>query len=252
MENSPSTFISGLFVALTLLLLILMLIGFYKSLSALAQYKAKAKKYTGVATAVLILWLLFQLVASVNHVFEQWNALPPRLLIVLLPPLIATLLFARSKKVASLLQMIPQQSIIYVQSFRIMMEIILWALFMENIIPKQMTFEGFNVDILVGITAIVIGYVAMSHKISNRWIIVWNVAGLCILANIVIIAILSTPLPFRTFMNEPANTIIAQFPFVWLPGFVVPVAYFLHVCSIKKAWNEIKNPSTEKSHYSLT
>lgn len=251
MENSPSTFISILFVALTLLLLVLLLTGFYKSLSAVPQYKTKSRKYTGIASAVLILWLLFQLVASVNHVFEQWNALPPRLLIVLLPPLITTLLFARSKKAVSLLQVLPQQSIIYVQSFRIMMEIILWALFMESIIPKQMTFEGFNVDILVGITAIVIGYLAMTHKISNKWIIVWNVAGLCILANIVTIAILSAPLYFRAFMNEPANTIVAQFPFVWLPGFVVPVAYFLHVCSIKKAWNEIKNPVTEKTQYSL-
>jgi hypothetical protein len=35
-------------------------------------------------------------------------------------------------------------------------------------------------------------------------------------------------------MNEPANTVIAYFPFVWLPGFVVPVAYTLHLLSIKK------------------
>jgi hypothetical protein len=57
-----------------------------------------------------------------------------------------------------------------------------------------------------------------------------------LLFNIVIISILSTPTPFRFFMNEPANTIVAAWPFIWLPGFVVPMAFLLHVFSLKQLW----------------
>jgi len=38
-------------------------------------------------------------------------------------------------------------------------------------------------------------------------------------------------------MNEPANTMIAHLPFIWLPAFVVPVAYFLHIVSLKQLLN---------------
>ena len=63
--------------------------------------------------------------------------------------------------------------------------------------------------------------------------------GLLLLGNIAAIAVLSTPLPFRFFMNEPANTIVFNFPFVWLPVFVVPFAALLHVLSIKKIWMHV-------------
>ena len=61
-------------------------------------------------------------------------------------------------------------------------------------------------------------------------------AGLLLLANIVVVAILSAPLPFRQFFNEPANTVIADFPWVWLPGVLVPVAYALHLLS----WRQVE------------
>ena len=166
--------------------------------------------------------------------------MPPRLMLAVLPPLIFAIVIFSSNKINYLVKLVPQHWLIFIQSFRIVMELILLMLFLENVIPKQMTFEGRNFDILVGLTAILTGYFVYRKKISNNFIIAWNIFGLALLANIVVIAILSTPLPFRVFMNEPANTIIAYFPFVWLPGFVVPVAYTMHLLSIKKCLIESK------------
>jgi hypothetical protein len=50
-----------------------------------------------------------------------------------------------------------------------------------------------------------------------------------LLLNIVVIAILSMPTPLRHFHNEPANTFIAYFPYIWLPAFLVQVALFGHL-----------------------
>jgi hypothetical protein len=64
--------------------------------------------------------------------------------------------------------------------------------------------------------------------------IVWNVMGLLLLVNIVTIALLSMPTPFQYFHNEPMNTIVLKFPFVFLPGLLVPLAYGLHFLSLRQ------------------
>ncbi len=107
-------------------------------------------------------------------------------------------------------------------------------IFMADVIPVQMTFEGRNFDILVGLTAPIIVYLMARKKVSDKVVIVWNVLGLLLVLNIVVVAILSAPLPFRQFMNEPSNTVVAYFPFVWLPSFVVPVAYYMHFLSMRQ------------------
>jgi hypothetical protein len=116
----------------------------------------------------------------------------------------------------------------------VFVEILLWALFTQNLLPEQMTFEGRNFDILVGLTAPLIAWLYQHQKISKTIVIIWNLAGIALLLNIVIIAILSMPTPFRVFMNEPANTIVTKFPSVWLPALLVPLAYWLHALSLKQ------------------
>jgi hypothetical protein len=46
--------------------------------------------------------------------------------------------------------------------------------------------------------------------------------------------VLSMPTSLRYFMNEPSNTIVAQFPFILLPGVLVPIAYTMHIFSLRQ------------------
>jgi hypothetical protein len=116
-----------------------------------------------------------------------------------------------------------------------LVELALWLLFINNIIPVQMTFEGLNYDILIGLSALLIGYYSLSISKWPRVVaLLWNFAGLLLVTNIFIIALLSTPSPLRQFFNEPANTVIAYFPFVWIAAFIVPFAYLMHILSIKQ------------------
>ena len=102
-----------------------------------------------------------------------------------------------------------------------------------------MTFAGRNFDILVGATAPVIGIFVFAKRKWPRLVgILWNVGGLVLLANVVTIALFSMPTPFRVFMNEPSNTIVATFPFVLLPGILVPVAYSMHFFSLRQLIQE--------------
>jgi hypothetical protein len=91
-----------------------------------------------------------------------------------------------------------------------------------------------------------------SKKVWHRKVaIAWNVIGLLLVANIVIISILSAPTPFRVFMNEPANTFIAYLPFVWLPSFIVPVAYWMHILSIKQLLSSKEETVRKTKSYTI-
>jgi hypothetical protein len=94
-----------------------------------------------------------------------------------------------------------------------------------------MTFEGRNLDILSGI----LGTVVALFFIKKRTVcLLYNLIGLGLLINIVTIAILSMPTPYRVFMEEPANTIVFTWPVVFLPTFLVPLAYGLHFLALRQ------------------
>ena len=77
-----------------------------------------------------------------------------------------------------------------------------------------------------------------------RWVVAgWNVLGLALLANIVGIAIASTPL-FRAFGDDRLNTFVAYPPFVWLPAVLVTGALMGHILVWRKlAQRDAKMPA---------
>jgi hypothetical protein len=62
----------------------------------------------------------------------------------------------------------------------------------------------------------------------------FNLIGLRLLINILTVAILSAPVPIRRFFNEPADTFIADWPFVWLSSFLVQAAWFGHLLVFRR------------------
>lgn len=186
--------------------------------------------------ASLVIWMVILSSLSLIGFFSNLDATPPRFVIILLILLITFIwVLLISKTTKQILTYIPKQTIIILQIFRVIVEIPLWLFFIQNLLPEQMTFEGRNFDILAGITTPLVAYFGITkYHWPKSMLISWNLLSLGLLINIVTIAILSFPTPFRYFMNEPANTIVAEFPFAWLPAFLVPLAYGLHFLSIRQ------------------
>ncbi|MGD1890343.1 MAG: hypothetical protein ACFB15_07080 [Cyclobacteriaceae bacterium] len=223
------------FIVLTLLCLWAILRQLHQALSK-ADWSETKKQRLWIRTLMgLGAWLLFISVASLSGFFSDFSSFPPRVVTVITIPFITILLIIFSRSINAILKVIPPQNLLYIQAFRVIVEVLLWMLFLQELLPEQMTFEGRNWDILVGLTAPLMAYFGLVRENWSRsLIIVWNVLGLMLLANIVTIAILSMPTPFRVFTNEPSNTIVATFPFVWLPGVLVPIAYSIHFFSLKQ------------------
>ena len=186
-------------------------------------------------TFLLIAWLILIGVLSIRGFFADFSALPPRLAFAMLPPLILVLLFTRSKAGKEVLQRIQPQWLIYLQSFRILVEIALWLLVRNGLLPVQMSFEGRNFDILTGLLAFPVGYYCFVKKTWSPVIaLLYNIAGLVLLVNIVTISSLSMPTPLRVFHNQPDSSVLARFPFIYVSGLLVPLAYTLHILSLRQ------------------
>lgn len=235
---SPLEWINTGFVVLTLICVGFVLIGIRNTYTKMGFPMEKTRPKLARIEAVLAVWLIVVSFLASKGVLSIFSTVPPPMLFVILPPLIVAFVLLFHPKVRSFILHTPLAGMMYLQAFRIPVEILLWALYKNNHIPVQMTFEGMNWDILTGITGPIFAYICFGGGRNLKTLaIVWNIAGLLLLINIVTTAILSMPTPFRVFMNEPANTIVATFPVVFLPAVLVPLAYYLHFFSLKKLFS---------------
>jgi hypothetical protein len=184
----------------------------------------------------LVAWIIATGFLAARGVFQDFASMPPKILLVIAPALIFTLWIALSSRIRPFVERVPAHLVVALQTFRVVMEVILYGLAAQKLLPEILTWKGRNFDILVGATAPLIAYVSVRENLLRKKIsIVWNSLGLVILTNVVIHALLSTPTAFQVFFVEPSNTLVGTFPYIWLPTFVVPVAYFLHIVSIRRS-----------------
>ena len=216
--------------------LIIILTGFRKVLSWLSFTKKKQQSVFTSTLTVIILWVALLGVLAIAGFFRNFS-LPPRPVIAILVPLIIILYISFSKKFVQLLKATPPHWLVFIQTFRIGVELLLWLAFTKGLLPKQMTLEGRNFDIISGVLGLITGFLILQNKTSwKKWAIIYNIIGLGLLLNILIIAMLSMPTPFHYFMNEPASTIVADFPFIYLPGVLVVIAFAFHIFSLRQVW----------------
>jgi len=187
--------------------------------------------YTALCGAV---WLWFSAELAARGWLGQWDARPPHFFALMLPTGLATVALAASPFGARLAERSVWPALLGCQVFRLGVEIVLATLAERVVAPAQMTWHGGNFDVLTGLSAPLVAWLAARGRIGRGAILVWNLAGLALLANVVTIAILSTPTPLRVFTYEPANTFVAHWPWVWLPAFLVPAALFGHLLAFRK------------------
>ncbi len=206
--------------------------------------KGEHKRVTRLVILATSLWLITLLIFSWLGAFDAFDFFPPRIFYVFFPPMLVVFFFLFWPSFDRFLKVIPASWLIYIQSFRILMELFLWLGYKAGFVPLQMTFEWLNYDIIVGITAPMAGFSFFGPRRYHRFqAILWNIFGMALLCNIVLIAMLSTPSPIRVFMNEPANIFIAQIPFIWIPGFIVPFALAMHLYSLRQLIFDNRRPS---------
>lgn len=185
----------------------------------------------------LWVWITVQAFLAMKGLYHAYpDAMPPKIVLLgILPALLAIATLFASRTGRQFLDGLPLQQITYLHTIRIPVEICLYALFLHGTLPKLMTFEGRNFDIIAGITAPLMAYLYFNRKqLSPRVLLWWNFICLGLLFNIVINALLSTPSPLQQFAFDQPNIAVLYFPFAWLPVFIVPTVLLAHLVAIRQ------------------
>ncbi len=137
---------------------------------------------------------------------------------------------------SDLLAEIPQVVLVGLQCFRVPVELLLATLGTRKLLAMEMTYYGRNFDVLEGLTAIVLAtWLRRRGEESLRLVVLaWNLMGLSLVTVVLVHGLLSVPYPSQVLHLSVATFIIARFPVVWVLTVLVPMAYLLHLVSIRR------------------
>lgn len=223
-ENLPS------YVSIVFILTTFLTVGFlFRAIRDTVFATIAAKTVVFLIT----FWIFFQAIFSLGGFYSNTQSVPPKLIVFGVFPaillIISLFIFARK----SFIEPLPLRTLTLLSIVRIPVELGIFWLFQNKLMPQIMTFEGWNFDILSGISAPFIAWFAFrGNKVNRPVLIIWNICGLLLLANIVTIAILSMPSPIQKLAFEQPNFAVLYFPFIWLPTIIVPIVLFSHLVSL--------------------
>jgi len=194
----------------------------------------KAGKKFKILLIVTGLWIALQSLLAITGFYEVPMTLPPRFLLAIAPPLLVIAFLFSTIKGRRFLDQFTPGALTLLHVVRIPVELVLWWLSVYKWVPVMMTFEGRNLDIFCGITAPLIWYWGYrNHRLGKKLLIAWNMLCIVLLMNIVIIALLSAPVPFQQLSFDIPNKAILHFPFLLLPAVVVPIVLLAHLICLR-------------------
>ncbi len=182
----------------------------------------------------LILWHTYIFIIGRSGILQDLS-LPPRLLIfIILPAFLFIGIFLFKNKNKNWITHIPEHWLLFIQTFRIGIEILFVYSVAKGILPALVTIEGYNFDIVFSSTAPFIGYLHYKRKSNSRkWALAWNYIGLAVIASIIFLFV--TSIYFPQFYGSSTALMPKEFglyPYPLVPAFLMPLAVFIHVLSI--------------------
>ncbi len=180
----------------------------------------------------LFAWIAYITLLDYSGVLASL-ALPPRIgMFIIIPIVVIIILASRSNSFQPVLAQTPLVLPVFLQSFRIVVELLIYRAFLAGILPQRATFEGLNFDIIVGLSAPLIAFLVWKKKISHRGLLSWNILALMVLG-LTVYSFIHT-FYFTDYGLKMESFELMRMPFLLLPAVLLPMAVFLHVFSIRQ------------------
>jgi hypothetical protein len=180
------------------------------------------------SAAAAVAWMGITWAAARSGVLREWERTPPPIALLVLAILVLSAAIAYSPVGRRLALGLPLWLLVLVQGFRLPLELAMHEMYERAIMPPEMSYSGRNFDIVTGATAIVVAILVARGYAGRGLVAAWNVLGLALLVNVVVVAILGTP-RFRYFGDDHLNVWITYPPYVWLPAVMVLAALAGHL-----------------------
>jgi len=204
------------------------------------------KQTAVIVLAAICLWFIYATLLGYLGVLKNTAIRPPGIAFLLFPTLVFLLvvvvLVVRLPASARLAVVVPLWIILGIQCFRIAVELFLYQLWNVGLVPRMLTFDGANVDIYFGVSAPLIAWLSTRGRFGLQIALAWSALGILSVANVVTRAVLTSPGPLNLIHAEVPNRILSTLPFLFIPGFLVPLAVSLHVLAIRIILIRLRTP----------
>ena len=231
--------LEALYIALSILVTVLFFALIFRAISASSKNEQVAKHNKLTIVIVFSIWQIYTYLIASSGILESFE-FPPRFALLLIVPLfIFTFIFLISQRKKQWIQMIPLKWLALFQSFRILVEILFVMSVTKGVLHSEVTIEGYNYDMVFGVTALFIGFGLIKKRISRKVVLIWNYLGILVLASVIFVFTSSIYLP-ELYGHEvtPAPVEFTRYPYILVAGFLMPLAVFIHVLSIVKHYNK--------------
>lgn len=238
-----SAFATSALVYLLVVTLIMLLVykGIGNGMRAM-RYSSRNIRTTSLTVLfIMVGWLMLTGSLSLMHVFAKAKFTPSPLTLCIIASFVGVWYVYKSRKLNQVIQKMPKGALVNIHFLRVFTELLLWFMFTDigRWIPKQLTIEGYNFDIIIALTAPFIAYRCFKARSwPKSYAVAWNVLGILMILNMYVMIILTSDTSLRVFLDGPSSRFVQDFPFVWMPTFTMPLFILLHLLSIK----QIKTP----------
>jgi hypothetical protein len=231
----PSAVSTAAFVGVVAAVAVMLVVGTHAAGPRLREAPAYTLRWVRGTALALLVWLGVTAAVSASGVLEA-PVIPPRALFFMVGTLVAAVVFACSRAGMRLAMGLPVAALVGFHAFRLPLELVLHRWWIEGVVPVQMTYTGRNLDIVTGILALVVGLWLWRRGPSRPLVWLFNLVGFALLVNVATIAVLSSPVPFRSFMNDPAVLLVFHAPYGWIVPMCVAPALAGHLVLFRWLW----------------
>ncbi len=227
------------YLGLSLLMtIILFLMGNYAIKKSVVNAKQKIQSRVLLLTGLFI-WHLYLFIIGSSGLLMDLSFPPRFVLFMILPAFIFIGVFLSRNRKKQWIQAIPPHWLVAYQLFRVLIETLFVYTVAVGLLHKNVTIEGYNFDMVFAFTAPIVAIITYrSKKVPSVLLQIWNYTGLVVIASIIFLfnSTIYFPEIYGSHL-EPFPSGFGMYPFVLVPGFLMPSAVFIHFLSLVQLKN---------------
>ena len=192
----------------------------------------KSKISVNILAILLMLWIIFQSTLALNGWYMNYRtALPHWLFACIVPWTFLLILFRKQYHYEPTIQALFLHLLV---ACRVGIAFNLWQLAGASQLPKSLVTIAVVIELIWGISAIVLAIPAIRKSIQPFMKKVWHYTGFATALSLCFVFLLAAPGKWQLFSFERPNYAFMHFPFVWLPSVVWPICAWAHLVLAKK------------------
>ncbi|MEM1451302.1 MAG: hypothetical protein AAGI22_19445 [Planctomycetota bacterium] len=227
----PGAGSTAVFVLVMASVAVLFVVGVGRAGAALGETAGARRRAVARAAVGVAVWAGLTAVVPLSGVLYADLPVPPPMAFFAVSNVVAVVL-AFSPVGTRLVAGLPIIAFVAPQALRLPLELVLHHWYEAGSLPMQMTYEGWNFDIVTGFAALALGLAWLRGPVDRRLVLVFNVVGLALLLAVATIAVVSAPVPFRRFPDPPL-LLPYHWPHAWIVPFGVSAALLGHLLTFR-------------------